>query len=56
LKRTKQLDTKQIPNREMERPKPVKCVQFELIFFLNRDKLFKKGNLNVIEEKANHGC
>jgi len=33
LKRMRQLDTKQIPEREMKRPSPVKCVKFELIFF-----------------------
>jgi hypothetical protein len=38
----KRLDTKQIPEREKKRPKPVKSVNFELIFFINRDKPFKK--------------
>jgi hypothetical protein len=41
LKRIKQLDTKQIPEREMKTPKPVICVKFELIF-LNRNKPCKK--------------
>lgn len=38
LKRIKQLDTKQIPEREMKTPKPFICVKFELIFLKNRNK------------------
>jgi hypothetical protein len=40
----KQLDTKEIPEREMKRPSPVKCVKFELIF-LKSGKTWKKKEI-----------
>lgn len=53
----KQLDTKQFPERKMKKSKPVKCAKFELFFFKSGQTLQKKKrNLNVIQEKASHGC